>query len=212
MRLEDGHRESPGAALDERTVAADPFTQCAEWVSAAQRAMPEAFNVMTLATVGAEGVPDARTVLLKSLDQNGLVFFTDFRSAKAQQLAANPMACLLFFWGALERQIRVTGPVERIPAEDSASYFASRPRGSQLGAWASHQSAVLPGGRPELEAALHAVEERIGNDPVPLPPHWGGYLLRPEGYEFWQGRENRLHDRIRYRRHEGRWIIERLSP
>ncbi len=212
MRLDDRHREYTRAVLDEHTVAYDPFTQCTEWVDAAQRAMPEAFNVMTLATVGADGVPDARTVLLKSLDPNGLVFFTDYRSAKAQQLATNPIACLLFFWGALERQIRVTGPVERIPAEDSANYFASRPRGSQLGAWASHQSAVLPGGRPELEAALRAVEDRIGDDPVPLPPHWGGYLLRPDCFEFWQGRENRLHDRIRYRRDQGRWIIDRLSP
>lgn len=212
MKVEDGRWEYDKGALDETSVDPDPFRQCQAWLDEARGAMPEAFNAMTLATVSPSGVPDARIVLLKSLEADGLVFFTDYRSAKAEHLAANCSACLLFFWGALERQLRVTGEVERIPAEESAEYFATRPRGSQLGAWASHQSTVLPQGRPQLEAALREVESRIGDGPVPLPGHWGGYLLRPSAFEFWQGRESRLHDRIRYRWSSGSWILERLSP
>lgn len=212
MKLEDGHREYARAALDEASVDADPIRQCRIWLDEARSAIPEGFNVMTLATVSSEGVPDARTLLLKSLEADGLVFFTDYRSTKAGHLAANPSACLLFFWDLLERQVRVTGEVVRISAEDSAAYFSSRPRGSQLGAWASHQSAVLAGGRPELEEALRSVESRFGDGPVPLPSHWGGYLLRPSIFEFWQGRVNRLHDRVRYRLADGSWVRERLSP
>ena len=212
MKLDDGHREYARAALDEASVDADPFRQCRVWLDEAMSAIPEGFNIMTLATVSPEGAPDARTVLLKSLEADGLVFYTDYRSPKAAHLAANPSACLLFFWGGLERQVRVTGDVARLSAEDSAAYFSTRPRGSQLGAWASHQSAVLAGGRPELEEALRTVESRVGDGPVPLPSHWGGYLLRPSAFEFWQGRVNRLHDRIRYRRTDGSWVLERLSP
>lgn len=212
MTGEPERREYSRAALDESAVDSDPLRQLTAWLEEARAAGIQEPTAMTLATATPDGRPSARVVLLKAHDQDGLVFFTDYRSRKGMELNANPAACLLFFWPELERQVQVSGSVEPVPPEMSASYFETRPRGSQLGAWASHQSAVLPGGRPELEARLREVSDRFDSGPVPLPPHWGGYRLRPVAFEFWQGRLNRLHDRIRYTRHAPGWVIERLSP
>jgi pyridoxamine 5'-phosphate oxidase len=167
---------------------------------------------MTLATSTRDGIPSARIVLLKSHDARGFVFYTNYSSQKAHDLAENPRASLLFFWPALERQVRICGTVAKVTHEESEAYFRTRPRGSQLGAWASAQSAVL-GSRAELEARVRDVDEKYKGAGVPLPPHWGGYRVTPTSLEFWQGREDRLHDRLRYtRRADGTWRLERLAP
>jgi pyridoxamine 5'-phosphate oxidase len=150
-------------------------------------------------------------VLLKGFDQRGFVFFTDYRSRKGAELDANPRAALVLYWGELERQVRITGTVERTSSQESEAYFQTRPLGSRLGAWVSHQTRVIPS-RAQLESGLREVKERFSNGEVPLPPHWGGYRVHPQEIEFWQGRENRLHDRIRYVRDDERWRVERLSP
>lgn len=212
MKLDDLRREYTLATLDERSVDADPVAQFRRWFHEAQAAGVLEPNAMTLATASAEGTPAARVVLLKGASAEGFSFFTDYRSRKGTELAANPAACLLFHWGELERQVRIEGRVEQLSRAASAEYFSSRPLGSQLGAWASHQSQPLPGGRVELEARLQEVTARYGGEPVPLPPHWGGYLLRPTALEFWQGRASRLHDRIRYQMVGATWRIDRLSP
>jgi pyridoxamine 5'-phosphate oxidase len=168
---------------------------------------------MTLATATPDGAPSARMVLLKGFDERGFVFFTDYRSRKGAELEANPRAALVFHWGELERQVRITGGVALVSRQDSEHYYKTRPLGSRLGAWASHQSRVIPS-RAVLEGDLHEVEARFPDGDPPLPPHWGGYRVVPDTIEFWQGRESRLHDRIRYVR-EGRgkgWRVERLSP
>lgn len=200
------------ATLDVREVDADPFVQFTRWFEDAVGAAVTEPNAMTLATADAAGQPSARIVLLKGFDARGFVFFTDYRSRKAAELEANPRAALCFHWALLERQVRIVGTIGRAAAEESERYFRSRPAESRRGAWASHQSAVLPD-RAVLEAELRAVEARFRDD-IPLPPHWGGYRLVPHEIEFWQGRESRLHDRIRYRRSAGRadWLVERLSP
>ena len=165
-------------------------------------------TAMTLATAG----PDARMVLLKGADERGLRFFTSYESDKAAQLEAEPRAALVFAWPQIHRQVRVRGPVERVPAGESDAYFASRPRGSQLAAWASRQSRPLAS-RDELEERYAALEREYAGREVPRPPHWGGYRLSPEAWEFWTGRPNRLHDRLRYsRRPDGGWAVERLAP
>jgi pyridoxamine 5'-phosphate oxidase len=166
---------------------------------------------MTLATASADGAPSARIVLLKAFDQRGFVFFSDYRSRKGEELETNPRAALAFYWGEIERQVRITGAVTTTSHEESEEYFRSRPLGSRLGAWVSHQSRVIPG-RGVLESDLKEVAVRFADGNVPLPSHWGGYRVAPDAIEFWQGRENRLHDRIRYVRGGGGWKVERLSP
>lgn len=168
-------------------------------------------NAIQLATVGAAGWPSVRTVLVKALDERGIVFYTSYRSAKAADLAQNPYAAAVFAWLPLERQARLSGPVERVTRAETEAYFASRPRGSQVAAWASAQSAVIPS-RASLEAEVRAIEARFADVDVPAPPNWGGYRLRPEVVEFWQGRHDRLHDRLRHRIVDGEWIVERLAP
>ena len=167
---------------------------------------------MSLATATPDGKPSARIVLLKGVDKQGFSFFTNYESAKGHQLEANPQAALAFYWVKLERQVRISGPVERTSREDSAAYFHSRPPGSRLGAWASKQSEVIDS-RKILDARLAQMVERFEGEEIPLPPHWGGYRVMPEEMEFWQGRPNRLHDRFRYSlRGDGTWQIDRLAP
>ena len=215
MSIADLRRDYARARLDEADVSHDPLVEFARWFAEAQDARVPDPNAMTLATASAAGAPSARIVLLKAFDERGFVFFTDYRSRKGAELEANPRAALVFWWHELERQVRITGTVSRTSREDSDRYYRSRPLGSRLGAWASHQSQVIAG-RGALEADLQEVERRYGDGDVPLPPHWGGYRVDPEVVEFWQGRESRLHDRIRYSRESGSdergWRIERLSP
>lgn len=199
------------AALSEHDTAADPLAQFSAWFHEAQAAGVPEPNAMSLATVGADGVPSARIVLLKGVEARGFTFFTDYRSRKARELEANASVALCFWWGPLERQVRVNGTVARLATEESAAYFRTRPLGSRIGSWASHQSSALAS-RAELEARVAELSRTLGDDP-PLPPHWGGYLVTPREVEFWQGRPNRLHDRVEYRRDaSGEWARRRLSP
>jgi pyridoxamine 5'-phosphate oxidase len=201
---------SPG--LDESMLAADPVDQFSAWLADAVAAgLPEP-NAMVLSTVSAAGRPRARSVLLKGHGPAGLVFYTNRASAKAQDLAANRYACVLFPWYALRRQVIIQGPVSPMSQAESEPYFHSRPHGSQLSAWASRQSSVIPS-RAVLEAAYAELEQGWPEGTqVPMPDFWGGYRLAPELVEFWQGRVNRLHDRLRYRRDGAHWLVERLSP
>jgi pyridoxamine 5'-phosphate oxidase len=212
MNLDDLRREYTRRGLREEDLAAEPFSQFRAWFDEIARSGVREPNAMTLATATPDGRPSARMVLLKGFDARGFVFYTNFESRKGGELTANPYAALVFFWVELERQVRVEGRVERVSAEESDAYFASRPEGSRLGAWASQQSAVLPGRAP-LEARYEELERRYDGREIPRPPFWGGYRVVPESVEFWQGRENRLHDRLRYRRQtDDSWVIERLSP
>jgi len=211
MNVSDVRREYGLAGLSEEDLAADPIAQLRLWLDQAREVYPEEFTSMTLATVDREGRPSARVVLLKGLDERGLVFYTNYDSRKGQELAENPRAALVFYWAGLDRQVRIEGTVERTSREESESYFISRPLGSRLGAWVSPQSRPIAG-RGELERRLREAEERFG-EAVPLPESWGGYRVRPETVEFWQGRPSRLHDRLCYSLQPGGgWRIERLAP
>ena len=203
-------------SLDESSVDSDPLRQFEHWFNEAVSAELREPNAMTLATVGADGRPSARIVLLKEFDERGFAFFTNYGSRKGRELAGNAAAALLLFWPDLERQVRIEGTVAKVDPSESVAYFAVRPRPSQLGAWASPQSEPIAG-RHALEAQLSAIAAQYGetDGAVPCPPHWGGYRLLPDTIEFWQGRASRLHDRIRYRRLQNpppSWTIERLAP
>lgn len=198
--------------LRRRDLDPDPIKQFISWFTAAAGAGIRDVNAMSLATASPAGKPSVRIVLLKGFDQDGFVFFTNYASEKGRQLEANPNAALGFYWVELDRQIRITGKTERTSREESERYFHSRPLGSQLGAWASRQSEVIDA-RRVLDAQLAEVTERYGDGPIPLPPHWGGYRLKPVTIEFWQGCPNRMHDRFRYtHRADGTWCMDRLSP
>jgi pyridoxamine 5'-phosphate oxidase len=198
--------------LSEDQLAASWLDQLQSWYAEAVAcgAIVEP-NAVQLATATPTGTPSVRTVLIKAMDEQGLVFYTGYDSAKGQDLAANPVAAAVFAWLPLARQVRLTGAVEPISPDETDEYFATRPRGSQLGAWASPQSQVIPS-RAVLDAAVHQATVRFGAGPVPTPTRWGGFRLRPDAVEFWQGRVDRLHDRLRYRRAGEVWVVERLAP
>jgi pyridoxamine 5'-phosphate oxidase len=196
--------------LDETHAAAEPFAQFRVWLDEALAAPLKEANAMTLATADAAGRPSARIVLLRGWDEHGFVFFTNYDSRKGREIDANPHASLLFFWDVLEREVRIEGSVERLSEADSDAYFERRPRGHRLSAWASPQSRVVAG-RATLEEAMREADARFSGD-VPRPPYWGGYRVVPEAIEFWQGRRNRVHDRLSYRRAGADWVRERLAP
>ena len=198
--------------LHRRDLDPDPIKQFGNWFTAAIEIGIRDVNAMSLATAGSDAKPSVRIVLLKGFDHDGFVFFTNYESEKGKQLDANPSAALGFYWIEMDRQIRISGDVEKTSREESERYFHSRPLGSQLGAWASRQSEVVDA-RRILDARMAEMTERFADKPIPLPPHWGGYRLIPQTIEFWQGRANRLHDRFRYTRQPaGTWLVDRLAP
>jgi len=196
--------------LDEADVAQDPLEQFTRWMQQAIDAQIPEPNAMTLATVSAENRPSTRPVLIKGCDERGVVWYTNYESQKARQISMNPWASLQFHWVELERVVRIEGKVEKVSAEESEAYYRSRPLDSRIAAWASPQSEVIAD-RKALEKRVEEFNQKFGENP-PLPPNWGGLRLVPERWEFWQGRKNRLHDRIVYRREKGNWIRERLAP
>lgn len=205
-------REYMQHAFDEKDVAANPFEQFSRWFQEAQEKQIDMPNAMTLASASLSGKPSVRTVLMKQFDDHGFVFFTNYQSAKAQNLNENPFAALLFYWPIFDRQIRIEGHIERVSKQDSEEYFKSRPIDSQISASISPQSHVVAN-RQELENnfANKKLEVEAGKE-LTLPEHWGGYLLKPNRFEFWQGRENRLHDRLVYEHENGLWLVKRLAP
>ena len=199
-------------SLNEDDVAESPIAQFQRWWDDAEKSHIDEMNAMTLATVGHDGMPEARTVLVKAFDENGFVFFTNYNSAKSKQLDFNVNCCLLFFWKELERQVRINGIAEQISMKESIDYFDSRPDGSKIGAWASPQSLVVAG-KAWLKETFDYYTERFKHGKIPKPPHWGGYRVKPIRIEFWQGRPSRMHDRILYTSGtKGEWKIERLAP
>jgi pyridoxamine 5'-phosphate oxidase len=211
MDIGDLRNEYSGQPFRRRDVDPDPVRQFALWFAQAREVAQPEVNACTLSTVGADSRPSSRTVLLKYFDQDGFVFFTNLESRKARQMAGNPAVAMLFFWQTLERQVAIQGEAERISAADSFRYFTRRPRESQIAAWVSEQSAVVSS-RSLLEAKFQELRDRFGQGQIPLPSFWGGFRVRPAEMEFWQGRPSRLHDRLRYRRVDGGWQIQRLSP
>lgn len=197
--------------LDASDVLPDPIAQFRLWFDAALNASVPEPNAMHISTVTAEGRPDGRIVLLKDVSEAGFVFYTNYESRKGRELIGQPFATLTFFYPELERQIRIEGHVEKVSANESDDYFNSRPRGSQIGAWVSHQSLVIDS-RDVLENRQRELESQFLGQPVPRPPYWGGFRVVPDAVEFWQGRPSRLHDRIRYRKEAQNWLIERLAP
>jgi len=213
MNLRDRRIQYETAGLDFDDLDESPIQQWHAWYIEAVEAELAEPNAMAVSTIDAEGMPDSRIVLVRGFDDDGLTFFGNYNSAKGQQIDANPVASAVFPWIGLHRQVRVRGSIEMLPRHESDAYFASRPRDSQLGAWASPQSEVIEG-RDVLNQQHTDFAEKFGGAEVPRPPHWGGWLLVPEVFEFWQGRPNRLHDRFRYRRDDVTqdWVIERLAP
>jgi pyridoxamine 5'-phosphate oxidase len=212
MKVGDLRQSYDRGFLLEQDVNPNPILQFQAWLQDAVAAQMLEPNAMTLATVNAEGLPSARIVLLKDFDERGFVFYTNFQSRKGQELNQTPAAALVFWWDKLERQVRIEGNITKVSEAEADEYFQSRPKGSQLGAWVSHQSQVIAG-REDLEHRLKALEQEYEDRPIPRPAHWGGYRLAPSTFEFWQGRPNRLHDRLCYRQKNFTgWTIERLSP
>ena len=210
MNVAELRQEYMRSGLSEAAADRDPFRQFENWLQEAIRAGLPLPNAMTLATVTPEGAPDARIVLLKGLERGGFAFYTNYRSRKARQIEARPAACLVFQWSELERQVRIEGAVEKVSAAESDAYFASRPLGARLSAWVSAQSEPVFS-RELLENAMQEARQRYGEKP-PRPPHWGGYRVIPQRIEFWQGRADRLHDRLLYTASRAGWKIERLAP
>jgi len=211
MSIADIRKEYMRESLNEQDVYADPFLQFGHWWKEAEEAEIDEVNAMTLATAGKDGIPHARMVLLKDYSDSGFVFYTNYMSQKGREMHENGYASLLFFWKELERQVRITGRVEKLDAAESDAYFRSRPESSRIGAWCSPQSEVI-GSRELLEDNVKKYTSEFATGDIPRPPHWGGYRVVPFTIEFWQGRPSRLHDRIRYTRKEGVWVIERLAP
>lgn len=211
MSPADLRKEYMQGGLLESEADPDPLVLFGKWFNQALLASLPEPNAMTLATVSLEGKPSARIVLMKDYSPEGFSFFTNYNSRKGQELAAHPFACLVFLWDELERQVRIEGSVERVAPEISDNYFVNRPMGSRLGAWASAQSSVIPD-REFLEQQHAELVARYADGEIPRPPHWGGFRVLPQVYEFWQGRPNRLHDRLRYTRNATSWLRERLAP
>ena len=211
MSIADIRKEYSLKTLNEADVFADPMQQFEKWWQEAIESKIEEVNAMTLATATAEGKPSARIVLLKGIDRNGFIFFSNYHSHKGNQIEENPFVSLVFFWKELERQIRVEGSVSKVTAEESDAYFGSRPEGSRIGAWASPQSRVIAS-REVIEENVTELEKSFANKEIDRPPHWGGYIVIPNLLEFWQGRNSRLHDRIQYTYKDAAWKIERLAP
>ena len=209
--LSQVRKEYSQHSLNESDVDLNPFAQFNTWFHEALSAELPDPNAMVLATATQDGKPSARVVLLKEYNERGFVFYTNYEGRKSAELIQNPHAALLFFWGELERQVRIEGTVEKTSREESEEYFKTRPVDSRLGAWASHQSSVIPG-RSDLEQKVTDLKRLYAGQEIPLPPYWGGFRVNPDAFEFWQGRASRLHDRIRYVLAGGVWSIERLSP
>ncbi|MBO0935741.1 pyridoxamine 5'-phosphate oxidase [Fibrella sp. HMF5335] len=209
--IADLRKEYTLNGLDKSDVLPNPITQFQQWFDAALAAGVHEPNAMHLATLGPNGQPSGRIVLVKGVDERGFSFYTNYESQKGEELISHPLAALTFFWPELERQVRLEGVVEKVSADESDTYFNSRPRGSQIGAWVSQQSGVIAS-RDILTNRQHELETQFADKPVPRPPHWGGFRLVPNSVEFWQGRPSRLHDRLRYRKDGEAWVIERLAP
>lgn len=211
MNIADIRKDYKQRSLDLADLAVNPILQFKKWFEEALEAQVNEPNAMNLATASPQGIPSNRIVLLKGVDDRGFTFFTNYLSHKGQSLTANPFAALTFFWPELERQIRIEGKVTKLSVDESESYFNSRPRESQIGAWASEQSRPILN-RNELENRFAQLLERYKNQNIPKPPHWGGFLIEPNLIEFWQGRPSRLHDRFEYKKQDNAWFIQRLQP